>query len=318
MRKLNAGVIGAGVFGGHHARKYAADPRTDLVALYDIDGARAAALAGELGVRAATSLEDFLSAVDVVTIASIPVTHAAAARAALEAGKHVLVEKPLATNAQEGAELVRLAAEKKLVLACGHQERLVFEAMGLFAAPEKPRAIECVRAGPWTGRSADVSVTLDLMVHDLDLALQLMGAAPVRVSARGRAVHGAPADEMTALLTFPDGRSAKLTATRVAEARTRTIRIAYPAGEARVDFIARGFENETGFPLDAGFTETPAGRDPLGANVARFVDAVTGAAPGPAVNGADAQAVLELALRIDRAAGLSSSSNAEGEHASVH
>src|SRR5690606_37668877 len=106
------------------------------------------------------------------------------------AGKHVLVEKPLATDVALGAELVRIAAEKKLALACGHQERLVFEAMGLLTAPEAPIRIESVREGPWTGRSADVSVTLDLMVHDLDLALRLMQARPTGILASARTEHG--------------------------------------------------------------------------------------------------------------------------------
>src|SRR5690606_23963429 len=124
--------------------------------------------------------------------------HIRAAQAALAAGKHVLVEKPLATDVAEGAALVKLAADNKLILACGHQERLVFEAMGLFDAPERPTRIESVREGPWTGRSADVSVTLDLMVHDLDLALRLMQRKPEGVLAQGRSEHGRTADAIDA------------------------------------------------------------------------------------------------------------------------
>ncbi len=318
MSKLKAGVIGAGVFGGHHARKYQADARAELVAVYDVDGARAEKLAADLGVAAAPNLAALFADVDVVTIASPPSTHASAARAALAACKHVLVEKPLAVDVGEAEALVALAAERNVALACGHQERLVFAAMGLLAAPEMPTRIECVRAGPWSGRSADVSVTLDLMVHDLDLALQLMGGPPSRVSARGRRVETGSADDITALLSFAGGARAELVASRVADDRKRTMRLVYPSGEVRVDFIARTFENTTGFALNSEFGDTPSGRDPLGANVACFLDAVTGATARPAVTGEEALAVLKLARAVDRAADLPSLSAEAEADASVH
>jgi predicted dehydrogenase len=305
MTKLRAGVVGAGAFGRHHARKYAEDARVAFAGVYDPDDERAQMLADTHHAQAFATLGALLAAVDIVTVASPPSQHAAAARAALEAGKHVLVEKPLATAAADGAALVKLAAEKQRTLACGHQERLVFEAMGLFNAPEPPTRIESVREGPWTGRSADVSVTLDLMVHDLDLALTLMGRKPDGVLAQGRAEHGAAADAVDARLAFGHAE-AVFVSSRVAGERRRFMRAVYPSGEVNVDFLARTFENTTRFPLNAAFAETRIGADPLGANVAQFVDAVLGVAPRPAVTGAEALAVLELALDIDRAAGLPS------------
>ena len=257
------------------------------------------------GAEAFASLEALLSAVDVLTIASPPSLHANAALPALKADKHVLIEKPLATDAQDGAALVRLAADKNAVLACGHQERLVFEAMGLFAAPEQPLSIESVREGPWTGRSADVSVTLDLTVHDLDLALRLLGRKPERVSAKARSEHGRTADWIEATLDF-GGAAAVFTSSRIASERRRFMRAVYPSGEVKIDFLARTFENTTKFPLNPAFAETRIGADPLGANVAAFIDAVLGVAPRPVVNGPEALAVLELALEVDRASGLPS------------
>jgi len=306
MSQIRAGVIGAGVFGGHHARKYQADERVTLAGVYDVDGARAEALARDLGVAAFADPGALFAASDVITVASPPVTHAGAARAALEAGKHVLVEKPLAVEVADGEMLVALAAKHNVTLACGHQERLVFDAMGLLSAPERPTRIECVRAGPWSGRSADVSVTLDLMVHDLDLALQLMGGAPTRVSARGKSVETQTADEITALLTFDGGGRAECVSSRVAPERKRTMRLVYPSGEVTIDFIARTFSNTTGFALNEAFGETPAGKDPLGANVSRFLDAATGATARPVVTGQEALAVLKLARAVDRAANLPS------------
>ncbi|MEZ5972170.1 MAG: Gfo/Idh/MocA family oxidoreductase [Hyphomonadaceae bacterium] len=305
MTKLKAGVLGAGAFGRHHARKYAEDHRVTLVGVMDHHDERAQMLADTHGVEPFYDVAPLLAQVDIVTIATPPSQHAAAARAALEAGKHVLIEKPLATDSADGAALVKLAKNKSLVIACGHQERLVFEAMGLFDAAEKPSYIESVREGPWTGRSADVSVTLDLMVHDLDLALKLLGAKPERVEASARSEHGRTADAIEAKLAF-SGSEAKFISSRIAGDRKRTMRAVYPSGEVKIDFLARTFENTTKFPLNAAFAETRIGSDPLGANVTQFIDAVLGVAPRPAVNGEEALAVLELALEVDRASGLPS------------
>mgnify|MGYP000932365421 CR=1 FL=1 len=305
MSKLRAGVVGAGAFGRIHARKYAEDARVHFVGVFDPDDERADQLADTHGAQAFASLDALLAATDIVTIASPPSLHAGAARSALRAGKHALIEKPLATDAKDGAELVRIAAQQNLVLACGHQERLVFEAMGLFGTPEEPSYIESVREGPWTGRSADVSVTLDLTVHDLDLALRLLGRKPERVSARAKAEHGSAADWLEAKLDF-GAAQAVFTSSRVAAERRRFMRAIYPSGEVKIDFLARTFENTTSFPLNAAFAETRIGADPLGANVAAFVDAVLGVAPGPIVTGDEALAVLELALEVDRASGLPS------------
>lgn len=305
MTKLKAGVVGAGAFGRHHARKYAEDHRVTLVGVMDHHDERAQMLADTHGVEPFYDVRSLIERVDVVTIASPPSQHAEAAREALEAGKHVLIEKPLATDVADGAALVKLAKDKKLTLACGHQERLVFEAMGLFDTPERPLLIESVREGPWTGRSADVSVTLDLMVHDLDLALMLLKQKPERVSATAVSEHGRTGDRVEATLSFGGGE-AKFISSRIAEERRRYMRAVYPSGEVKIDFLARTFENTTNFPLNAAFAETRIGSDPLGANVAQFIDAVLGVAPRPVVNGEEALAVLELALEVDRASGLPS------------
>src|SRR5262249_30846357 len=139
----------------------------------------------------------------------------------------------------------------------------------------------------------------------LDLALKLIKAKPVGVAATGRGVHGRTPDTMQARLAF-DGAQAEFTSTRVADERRRVMRAVFPAGEVQIDFVKRSFENTTRFPLNANFAETRIGSDPLGANVTAFIDAVLGAAPRPVVNGAEALAVLDLALEIDRAANLPS------------
>ena len=306
MTTLRAGVIGAGVFGAHHARKYQLDPRVELVGVYDLDAERTEALAETLGVRTFENMDNMLDLLDIVTVASPPMTHASAAAAALEYNKHVLIEKPLATSKIEAELLIAVAEANQRVLACGHQERLVFQAIGLFDASEQPLLIESVREGPWTGRSTDVSVTLDLMVHDLDLALQLAASDVREVSAQGEALHSASADRLTAEINFGGGLTARFTSSRIAESRKRTMRVVYPSGELNIDFLHRTFENSSRVALDPNFVETPAGRDPLGANVSAFVDAVLGVRTRPAVTGAEAALALELALHADKAAGFPS------------
>jgi predicted dehydrogenase len=306
MTRLKAGVVGAGAFGRHHARKYAEDTRVALVGVYDHHDERCQMLADTHHMQAFLDLDALIAEVDVLTVASPPSQHFEAAKRALAAGKHVLIEKPLATDVGDGAALVQLAKENKLILACGHQERLVFEAMGLFDGPEKPTRIESAREGPWTGRSADVSVTLDLMVHDLDLALRLMGTKPEGVLATARCEHGSTADAIEARLAFAPHAEAVFISSRIAPERRRFMRAVYPSGEINIDFLARSFENTTKFPLNAAFAETRIGSDPLGANVAQFIDAVLGVAPRPVVTGEEALAVLELALDIDKASGLPS------------
>jgi predicted dehydrogenase len=142
-------------------------------------------------------------------------------------------------------------------------------------------------------------------VHDLDLALRLLGGAPARVSAKAKSEHGPAADWIEARLAF-DGAEAVFTSSRIAAERRRFMRAVYPSGEVKIDFLARTFENTTSFPLNAAFAETRIGADPLGANVATFIDAVLGVAPRPVVNGEEALAVLKLALEVDRASGLPS------------
>lgn len=178
---LKAGVVGAGVFGGYHAKKYVELDGVELVAVFDIDLARAQALAEPLGARAFDDMAAFLAAIDVVTVATPAVHHAKAGLAALKAGKPVYSEKPLAVTPADADALVAAAAKAGLSLACGHQERVVFQAMGLLDIPEPPLRLEAVRRGTPSDRNLDVSVVLDLMIHDIDLALALCDGEPVTV-----------------------------------------------------------------------------------------------------------------------------------------
>jgi predicted dehydrogenase len=294
---LRAGVVGAGVFGGFHAKKYVELPGIELVGVYDINPDRAAALAAPLAARAFAALDELLAEIDILTIASPAVAHADEALAALKAGKPVYLEKPLAVTLEDADRIIAEATARKLPVAVGHQERVVFQAMGLFDVAEKPIRLEAVRRGTPSPRNHDVSAVLDLMVHDLDLALALTDAAPLAVEAEG------DEDQTSAEVTFDDGFTAVFESSRIADARERTMKLVYPSGELVIDFIARTFQNSTPFALDEHFAETPAGRDPLGASVREFVDAVRGVSPRPLVTAEEAARALDLALAVEQAAG---------------
>ncbi len=300
---LKAGVVGAGVFGGHHARQYAALDNVTLKGIYDPDATRAATLAESLGVSAFDSLEALFEGLDVVTVASPAATHAGAAIAALGAGLSVYIEKPLATSLDDADKLVSLAASKRLVLACGHQERVVSRAMGLLDIPERPTLLEAVRRSPGPSRIVDVSCVLDLMIHDIDLALTLNPAEPLAVEADGRVTVGPYLDEVSAEVTLEDGATLRFSASRIADALERRMRVVYPSGEVEIDFVGRTFRNTTPFALNADFASTPVGSNPLRASVAAFIAAVRGEAPRPAVTGEEAARALDLALAVEHAAG---------------
>jgi len=303
-RVLKAGVAGAGVFGGYHARKYVEADGVELVGIYDRGTGRAETLAAQIAapVFLEGQWDDFIRGLDVLTIAAPAVAHASLAVRALEAGVHVYVEKPIAASIQEAEAILAAAREADRVVACGHQERIVFQEMGLFSTAERPSRVEAVRKGPWTGRSDDVSVVLDLMIHDLDLALTLAGEQPSSVKATGRAVESALSDETQAEIGFPGGMVAAFVASRIAEGRERTMKLVYPSGEVEIDFMNRTFENSTPFALNEHFAETARGRDPLGASVSDFLAAVRNEIPRPAVTGEEAERALMLALAVDQAA----------------
>ncbi len=307
---LRVGVAGAGVFGGYHANKYKqaseAGIAVEFVGIYDLDKDRAEAAAASHGVNAfwGDDLEAFLGLLDAITIATPAFAHAGIALKALDAGVHVYSEKPLATETEDGDRMVEAANAKGLVLACGHQERTMFEAMGLYNVPERPLRLEAVRNGTASTRNLDVSVVLDLMIHDLDLALSLAGseAGGLEATARYRSDEGytaVGADEVDAEVTFENGMTAAFKASRMALARERTMRVVYPSGEVAIDFLTRAFSNTTPFALNADFADAAIAKDPLGTSVFRFLETVLGKRQRPLCTGTEAVAALGLALAID-------------------
>jgi len=302
---LRAGVMGAGVFGTYHARKYAGLAGVELVAIVDPDAARAAKLAEELGVASAASLADVVDDLDVVTIAAPAVYHYQLAKEALDAGLHVLVEKPIALDLAHADELIALADAKDLILQVGHQERFVFDAFGLLKRPVAPTQVRAVRAGAFSGRAMDTSVVMDLMIHDLDLVHQVVPGAVIKVEAEASIVHGDHPDEVTAKLTFDQGGEVSLRASRIAEGPDRTMSLIYPDGIIDIDFVNRVVKNTTPEDLSDIFGDAahPVMADPLEFAVSHFIDSVR-TKTQPAVTGACGRRALDTALKIHEAAGV--------------
>lgn len=289
-------MIGGGVFGRHHAAKYMRLPGVTLSAIADPSPEARRQNAMTLRAPVFADWHDLLGQVDLVSVCTPASTHAEIVRAFLSAGTHVLVEKPIATDLDEADELVRLASDVGVVLTVGHQERYVFAQSGLLDWDDAPLQVECVRAGPWTGRGADVGVVLDLMIHDLDLVHRLVPGAVTAIEAAARSVHGHLPDEVSARLEFEGGTRVDLFASRVAEARKRSMRLVYGDGAIEIDFLTRTVRNTTGRAL-----RPLALHDPLGESVAAFVTAVQ-AGGAALVRPEEARHALETALMIEDAA----------------
>ncbi len=301
---IRAGVAGAGVFGGYHANKYKEAEAADLVAIFDVDPERARMASEMHGCAGITDYDQFLNEVDVLTIAAPATFHFDLAKKALENGRHVLVEKPIALAVNDASTLIDIASEKDLVLQIGHQERYVFEAFGLLDRPA-PKEVHSRRLNKFSGRAMDVSVVFDLMIHDLDLLNQVTEGSVEELSASAKFEHGTQSDHTETEIRFSNGTMASLQASRLQEEPIRDMRLVYEDGEIHINFLKREISNTTATPLALDFSaeEPPlAFKDPLAFGTQSFLESVeTGVQP--TVNGIAGRAALDLALRVEAAAG---------------
>jgi predicted dehydrogenase len=287
---LKLAVIGAGHMGRYHAEKFARLPGVELAALVDRDPARA-------------QISDFRKILDRVQAAVIAVPtdrHHEVARACLENGLHVLVEKPIASTLEQADDLVSLSKKQNLVLQVGHVERYNKAFRALAQRMDRPLLIDAERLSGFKRRGAEVDVILDLMIHDLDLAFSLAGSEVADVSACGFRVLTGDIDIASARIDFANGCVADLSASRVSQAAVRKFRVFQPglyvsadlqAGKLRYVKQADGVIQET--------EEAHPGGDALAAQAEAFVAAVRDGAPPP-VDGAEGRRVLKLALEVGR------------------
>ena len=313
MSATRAGVIGAGALGFHHARILREVAGAEMVGIYDADPARAATVSAELGVRAFPTREALLEAVDAAVVAVPTTAHAEVALAALDAGVHLLIEKPIAASVEEADAIVGRAEANGLVVATGHVERFNGALRACEPYLDDPRFIESHRLAPFNPRGTDVAVVLDLMIHDIDLVLSLAGRPVEGVDAVGVPVLTPGADIANARISFEGGAVANITASRVSFERMRKIRFFQHSGYMSLDLAAgtgeflrlkpgaRMPEGEVGVAALLGLVERIElkgdGAEPLRAELEAWVAAVRGEGP-VVVSGEDGRDALRVALQI--------------------
>lgn len=307
MKQLRAAVIGVGYLGRFHARKYAALPGVRLAAVVDVDSERAADMAAETGAPACTDVRDILGSIDVASVVVPTSQHYAVGRALLEAGVHVLMEKPITSEVAQATALIGLAQARGCVLQVGHLERFNPVARALIERVRLPMFIEAHRLAPFKQRGTDVSVVLDLMIHDIDLVLQLVGAPLERIDASGAPVLSEQVDIANARLRFANGCVANLTASRVSCKSQRRLHLfqadACLAADLRdhtLDWYRKAPGHSAhGMAEIAWVREQLPANDPLREEIGAFLTSVRNR-QAPPVSGTDGLRALETALEIGR------------------
>lgn len=304
MRPTSVGVVGVGYLGRFHAQKYAAIASANLIGVCDLDESTGRSVAEETGSQFFAGHRELADQVEAVSIAATTSAHFELARFFLEHGVHVLVEKPMTVTSSEAANLTDLAERRGLKLQVGHIERFNPALLSAREGLDRPSFIECHRLAPFTGRGSDVSVVLDLMIHDLDVILSLVDARPARVSAVGIAALTDSVDVANARIEFDNGAIANVTASRASTRSERKFRVWQDQQYVSIDFgrgvvqkvRSRGVWAEDESPLDEESWNLEKG-DALAAEVEAFLHSVqTG--EECVVTGHDGVAALKLAEQI--------------------
>ena len=312
------GVVGTGRLGRAHVRVLRSLPGVDFVACHDTDAARAVEVAAEFGATACASLDALLAQVDAVSVVTTTSAHADVAIAALDRDRDLFIEKPIASSVAEGERILARARERARVVQVGHVERFNSAIEAVLPAVGHPLFIEVHRLAPFNLRGADVSVVMDLMIHDLDLLGLLVGSSPVDVRAKGAALLTAAPDIVNARLEYPDGCVANVTASRVTAAPMRKFRVFSKNGYFSIDLLsgtATHYRKADGFAdriaelrrdgaASVAMTDVISvkqmrgdGEEPLVKELSAFCRAVTERSQPP-VTGEDGLEAVRLAERI--------------------
>ena len=299
---LRTAVIGVGHLGRHHARIHATMPGAKLVAVVDADPARAAAVASEYGAEPLADHRRLEGRVDAASLAAPTTLHAAIGCDLIGMGIDLLVEKPIAHDLEAADRLIRAARAAGRVLQVGHTERYNPAVAALLGSVRRPRFIEVHRLGVFSPRSTDIDVVLDLMIHDLDLILQLAGEEPAKVEAIGVSALTDRVDIANARLTFSGPVVANVTASRISAQKIRKLRVFEPRAYHSLDFTEQQVERyalvESGGRREIERAQLPIVRDePLRREIDSFLACVRDRSD-PLVGGADGRRALALAMTI--------------------
>jgi predicted dehydrogenase len=305
MRKIPAAVVGVGYLGRFHAQKYAQAAQCELVGVVDARQEARDTVAGEVGTRALADYRELLGAVEAVSVVTPTPAHFSIARAFLESGAHVLVEKPITETTHEARELIELASRCGRILQVGHLER--FNSAILAAEPHlrAPRFVECHRLAPYRERGTDVNVVLDLMIHDIDIVQTIVGAPVKTIDAVGTPVFSEDIDIANARITFTNGCVVNATASRVSLKTERKMRIFEDDAYLSLDLqqkiltlIRKRGPDEPAGPLPVIIEEQSLDQgDALKAEIDSFLACIRDGRP-PVVTGEAGLMALETAMRI--------------------
>ena len=308
MKKIRTAVLGVGVQGERHASKLAALPDAELVAVADTDAECCARVAKELGTEAVADYRDVIGDVDAVVLATPTSTHFDIACELLDKGVHLLLEKPITTTLDEARELVAMADNRGIVLQVGHLERFNPAVVALTAHVAEPQFIESARIAPYRPRALDVSVVLDLMIHDIDLIHSFVRSPMRHVDAVGRSVFSDSIDVANARIRFTNGCVANVTSSRVSLKTERSLRLFQADSYASVDLQNRTLTRYS--KRGSGPVQSPEDvavdkqafdvSDAMMDQMQAFLDSVSGGPP-PLVDGQRAMEALETAIAISNA-----------------
>ena len=305
MNPIRTAVIGVGHQGRWHADKLKLLDESQLVAVADTDAARCRQVAAELGVEARTDIDSLIGEVDAVCIATPTVTHFDIVGRMLDNGIHTLVEKPVASTVDEARQLVELAKCRDVIFQVGHLERFNPAVVSMAAFVNEPQFIESNRIAPYKPRSLDVSVVLDLMIHDIDLIHSFARSPMQDVDAIGRSVFSRSLDVANARIRFANGCVANVTSSRISQKTERTIRIFQPDSYLSADMYhkscsiyARRHDGPVTGPEDVKIErQSFADSDALLEQTRAFLASITGGSP-PLVSGQTALEALQTATVI--------------------
>lgn len=307
MSMINTAVIGVGYLGKFHANKYAALPNSRLVAVVDASSDTAGTVGAKHGVQALTDYSSLLGKVDAVSIAAPTTLHYKIAKDFLSHGSHVLIEKPITVTVAEADKLIALAKSNNRLIQVGHLERFNAAILDLKQVLDKPMFIESHRLAPFNPRATDVDVVLDLMIHDIDIILNIVGSKVKSIAASGTPVLTGSADIANARLEFANGCVANVTASRVSMKTERKMRLFQPNSCISIDFHNRAMkvyskgeqEMFPGIPEIAINESIYDNNDALNVEIISFLDSIQNGS-SVVVSGDDGRQALAIAIKISK------------------
>ena len=313
-KKIKVGVVGVGALGRHHARLHNINPEAELVGIYDSNPQVAKVISNEFGVKIFETIEELAEASEAMSIAVPSHLHHEVAVPLLKAGKHLLIEKPIATTVEEAEEMVQLAAENNVVLGVGHVERFNPVMVYLEQMADKARFLEVQRMAPYPPqreglhpRGTEVSVILDLMIHDLELILHLVDSEVEKIDANGLSAFSDTEDIVNARIQFKNGCVANVNASRISMKPLRRYQVFYTDAYLSLDYAKSSgiLHTKDKDHLKVNREAIPVDKhNALEKELEDFVSCVkeaieTGSSPDTKVSGEKGLAALKLAIEIE-------------------